>query len=140
MNRKIREVCSGAVLVHDSKFVLLYNRDKKHYVLPQGHKKKNEKLSETVLREVREETGFQNLSIIRKLGRYQYHFDRGRKTLYKAINVYLIKVIGGKILKNTQNANENFTVHLVTFRNAIKMIRWKQDRKYILLAKKFLRI
>ena len=140
MNRKIHEVCSSTILIRDNKFVLLYDHSKKHYVLPQGHKRKKETLSEAALREAREETGFQNLSIIKKLGRYQYHFDQGRKTVYKTIYVYLIRVTNGKQLKNTQNVNENFTAHLFSFKKAIEVVRWKQDKKFISLAREFLKI
>jgi 8-oxo-dGTP pyrophosphatase MutT (NUDIX family) len=139
-NKKIYETCSGVVLVRDDKFVLLYDHDKKHYVLPQGHKRKKETLPDTALREIREETGFQELVVIKKLGRYQYHFDQGRKIIYKTIHVYLVKVISDKRLSNTQNANENFTVRLFSFKEAVKMVRWGQDKKYITLAGKFLKI
>jgi 8-oxo-dGTP pyrophosphatase MutT (NUDIX family) len=140
MNRKIHEVCSSAILIRDNKFVLLYDHNKNHYVLPQGHKRKKEILSETALREAREETGFQNLSTVRKLGRYQYHFDQGRKTIYKTIHVYLIRVTNGKQLKNTQNASEDFSAHILSFKKAIEVVRWKQDKKFISLARKFLKI
>ena len=140
MNKKIYETCSGVVLVRDNKFVLLYDHNKKQYVLPQGHKRKKETLPDTALREAREETGFQELVAVKKLGRYQYHFDQGRKTTYKTIHVYLVRVINNRQLQNTQNANENFTVRLFSSKEAVKMVRWKQDKKYILLARKFLRI
>src|SRR3989338_2694408 len=140
MNKKIYEFCSSTILVSDDKFVLLYDHNKKHHVLPQGHKRKKETLPDTALREAREETGFQELGAIKKLGRYQYHFDQGRKKTYKTIHVYLVKVNNDRQLQNTQNANENFTVHLFSFKDAVKMVRLKQDKKYILLAGKFLKI
>jgi len=138
--QKSYEVCSSAILVHRDKFVLLYDHKKKHYVLPQGHKRKRETLPEAALREAREETGFQSLSVIRKLGRYQYHFDQGKKTIYKIIHVYLIGVTNGKQLLNTQNVSENFTTHLFSSKKAIEVVRWKQDKKFILLARKFLKM
>lgn len=138
INKKIYEVCSSVVLVHNNKFVLLYDHNKKHYVLPQGHKKKKETLSGTALREVREETGFQELVPIKKLGGYQYHFVQGRKIIYKTIHVYLVRVISGKRLPNRQNSNENFTVRLFSFEDVVKKVRWKQDKKYISLARKLL--
>lgn len=140
MNRKIYEICSSVILIRNNKFVLLYDHNKKHYVLPQGHKRKKEALCEAALREAHEETGFQSLSIIRKLGRHQYHFDQGRKTIYKKIYVYLIRVTNGKQLRNTQNMNENFSTHLFSFKKAIEVVKWKQDKKFILLARKFLKI
>ena len=139
VDKKIYEVCSSLVLVRNNRFVLLYDRNKKHYVLPQGHKKKKETLPETALREAREETGYQELFVIRKLGRYKYHFNQGRKTIYKTIHVYLVKVISGKRHQNTQNVNEDFVVRIFTFKDAIKMVRWEQDKKYISLARNFLR-
>jgi 8-oxo-dGTP pyrophosphatase MutT (NUDIX family) len=140
MSKKIYGVCSSAVVVRDDKFVLLYDHNKKHYVLPQGHKRKRESLPDTALREAREETGFQELIVIKKLGRYQYHFNQGRKTIYKTIHVYLVKVVNNKRFQNTQNANENFSVRLFPFKNAVKMVRWEQDKKYISLAREVLKI
>jgi len=139
MNKKIYEICSSVVLIRDNKFVLLYDHNKKQYVLPQGHKRKKETLVETALREAREETGYQGLVIIRKLGRYQYHFNQGKETIYKIIHVYLAMVVSGKRSQSMQNVNENFTIHLFAFKDALKMVKWKQDKKYILLARNFLR-
>lgn len=136
MNQKIYEVCSSIILVRDNKIVLLYDYDKKHYVLPHGHKRKKESLINAALREAKEETGFQELIYIKKLGKYQYHFHQGSKTIYKTIHIYLVKVIGNNRLQNTQNANENFTIRLFPFKEAVKMAKWKQDKKYINLAKK----
>src|SRR3989338_3243799 len=140
MNKKIYEFCSSTILVSDDKFVLLYDHNKKHHVLPQGHKRKKETLPDTALREAREETGFQELVAVKKLGGYQYHFDQGRKTTYKTIHVYLVRAINNRQLQNTQNANENFTARFFSSKEAVKMVRWKQDKKYITLAGKFLKI
>ena len=140
LNQKIYEVCSSAVLVHNVKFVLLYDRKKKHYVLPQGHRRKKESLLNTAIRESNEETGFQELVAIKKLGRYQYHFNQGGKIIYKIIHVYLVKVVSNQRFQNTQNANENFSVRLFHFKNAVKMVRWEQDKKYISLAREVLKI
>ena len=139
-NQKIYEVCSSAILVYSGKFVLLYDYKKKHYVLPQGHRRKKESLVNTAKREAKEETGFQQLFPVKKLGRYQYHFNQGNKTIYKTIYVYLLKIIDNKRHRNIQNANENFTVHLFPFKNAVKMVKWEQDKKYLLFARKFLKI
>lgn len=137
-NQKFYEICASAILVYKNKFVLLYDCKKNHYVLPQGHKRKNEQLLNTALRETKEETGFQELIPIKKLGKYQYHFKKGKKIIYKTIHVYLIKVVNNKRLRNTQKANENFKVYLSLFKDAIKKVNWEQDEKYIRLAKRFL--
>jgi hypothetical protein len=63
-----------------------------------------------------------------------------RKTIYKIIHVYLVRVNNGKKLKNTQNVNENFTTRLFSYKKAIEVVRWKQDKKFISLAQKFLKI
>jgi len=138
INQKHYEICSSAILAYKNKFVLLYDHKKSHYVLPQGHKRKKELLLNAALREAREETGFQELTFVRKLGKYQYHFKKGEKMIYKTVNVYLIVITNNKRLKNTQRANENFTIHLFSFKDSIKIIKWKQDKKYIKLAKRFL--
>ena len=138
MNQKYYEICAGAIPVYKNKFVLLYDRKKNHYVLPQGHKRKNEPLLNTALRETKEETGFQELIPVKKLGKYQYHFKQGKKIVYKTIHVYLIKISSNKRLRNTQKANENFKAYPFFFKDAVKIVKWKQDKKYIKLAKRFL--
>ena len=140
VNLKSYEVCSSVILVRDDRIVLLYDHNKKHYVLPQGHKRKKESLTKAALREAEEETGFQELIYIKKLGKYQYHFNQGGKRIYKTIHVYLVKVISNNRLQNTQNANENFTIRLFPLKEAVKMVKWKQDKKYIKFAKKYFTI
>ncbi len=133
--KKSYETVASTVLVYGGKFVLLYDNKFNHYVLPQGHKRKNETLKNAALREAKEETGYQELILQKKLGKYQYHFSKGTKTIYKSIHVYLIKILNNNRLSNTQNANEDFIPHLVTFKKGLKIARWDQDKKYIAIAK-----
>jgi len=36
------EICASSILVYKNKIILLYDCNKKHYILPQDHKHKNE--------------------------------------------------------------------------------------------------
>ena len=48
---------SVIVLKHNEKTVLVYNRYKKHWEVPGGHREKDETPLQCVLREIKEETG-----------------------------------------------------------------------------------
>ncbi len=136
---KTKEVCAGSVLFYKDKILLLYNHRRKHFVQSQGHQKKNESLSQTALREAKEETGFKNLKVIKKLGKYQYHFQQGNKITFKTIRVYLIAILNRIKSYRTQMPNEKFSNHFFSIQKAIEKVQWKQDKKYIHLARKYLR-
>lgn len=70
------EVCSSIVPFYGDEVLLLYDKNCKHYVLPQGHREEGESLRQTAAREMVEETGFSEVTILGKLTRYQYHYPK----------------------------------------------------------------
>ena len=48
------------------------------YVLPKGHKEGEETLEDTALREVREESGYSDISLLRYLGSATYEYVLGK--------------------------------------------------------------
>jgi len=136
---KVREICAAAVLVYKNKVLLLYDKNWNHYVLPQGHKEEKEKLYETAIREAIEETGYCDLKIVKKIKRYQYHYLKFDKVIYKTIHVYLVEILSlinqGKQLAQ----HENYDSCFLEFDKAIKQVRWFQDKKLIAISRNYLK-
>ena len=68
-------IAAGGKVINNNSEILFIYRNKK-WDLPKGKAEKNEIISETALREVEEETGIKNLSIIKPLEKTYHIFNR----------------------------------------------------------------
>ena len=75
-------IAAGGKVINNKSEILFIYRNKK-WDLPKGKAEKNEIISETALREVEEETGIKNLSIITPLNKTYHIFKRGGKYYLK---------------------------------------------------------
>ena len=75
-------IAAGGKVYNDKSEILFIFRNKK-WDLPKGKAEKNENISQTAIREVIEETGIENLSIISPLSKTYHIFNRGKKHYLK---------------------------------------------------------
>ena len=75
-------IAAGGKVYNDKSEILFIFRNKK-WDLPKGKAEKNENISQTAIREVIEETGIENLSIISPLNKTYHIFNRGKKHYLK---------------------------------------------------------
>jgi len=75
-------IAAGGKVINNKSEILFIYRNKK-WDLPKGKAEKNEIISETALREVEEETGIKDLSIIKPLEKTYHIFKRGGKNYLK---------------------------------------------------------
>ena len=75
-------IAAGGKVINNKSEILFIYRNKK-WDLPKGKVEKNEIISETALREVKEATGIKNLSIIKPLEITYHIFKRGGKYYLK---------------------------------------------------------
>lgn len=75
-------IAAGGKVINNKSEILFIYRNKK-WDLPKGKAEKNEIISETALREVEEETGIKNLSIIKPLEKTYHIFKRDGKYYLK---------------------------------------------------------
>ncbi|MGD0718330.1 MAG: NUDIX domain-containing protein [Thermoplasmata archaeon] len=91
--RIVAELAAGVVLVHESQrdLLLLHARDEDRWCLPKGHVDPGESLPTTALRETREETGFEHVTLFSELGEVSYRFYRPKDhvNVYKSVVYYL---------------------------------------------------
>ena len=76
-------IAAGGKVINNKSEILFIYRNKK-WDLPKGKAEKNEIISETALREVKEETGIKNLSIIKPLDKTYHIFKRDGKNYLKS--------------------------------------------------------
>ncbi len=81
--KKFPEIIAAGGKVTNNKSEILFIYRNKKWDLPKGKAEKNENISETALREVEEETGIKNLSIIKPLEKTYHIFKRGGKNYLK---------------------------------------------------------
>ncbi len=106
------------------------------WVLPRGRVEENENMEETVIREVREETGI-SPKIIRKIGVINYtYYSPYEKVVYnKEVHFYLLKIY--KQFKFVPNS-EIQDMKWVSIHDAIKMLSYDKEKEIVLKAVKYI--
>ncbi len=91
----LEERSAGAILYRESpagKLYLLLNYPSGHWDFVKGNIEKGETLKQTVLREIREETGITDVSFIDGFeDRVQYHYQRDGSIVHKEVVFFLAK-------------------------------------------------
>ncbi|KKP87710.1 MAG: NUDIX hydrolase [Berkelbacteria bacterium GW2011_GWA2_35_9] len=108
MKKNNKNYSYGAILFRKEKnviYILLVKHKQGHWGIPKGHREKNEKIVDTIKREVFEETGINNFTFIKNKHLIEnYNFKDGNVTIKKQVKYYLCEVKNKKI--NIQFKNE----------------------------------
>lgn len=128
------EISSGGVVVKDGAHVLLARREE-HWQLPKGLVEEGEKIEETAIREVKEETGI-NARIIKPLGKVNYWYYREGKRIYKTVYFFLMEAISGDIKEHDSEMDE---VRWFEMDEALEKIAYRNEKDILEKAKKELR-
>lgn len=141
----------GAVLLrrvnNRNKYLLLHYKSG-HWDFPKGHVEKGESDSETLAREVKEETGIQDIKIIpgfsKKIGYFYVAKGKERKKRLKGKRGIKIKKQVIYYLAETEEKEVKISFEHIGFRwldysQAIKKITFKNSKNVLRLANKFIR-
>ena len=69
-NLNNQTITAGGVIINEFEEIVIVNQNNDSWSLPKGHVEKNETLLEAANREIHEETGLLNISLIKDLGFY----------------------------------------------------------------------
>jgi 8-oxo-dGTP pyrophosphatase MutT (NUDIX family) len=120
-------------------FLLNYPSQKGgHWDFPKGHIEKGEKALDTVRREVKEETGFDNKILDGFKGFLKYFFrDRKnpKETVFKIVDFYLAEVPAGEEAKLSF---EHVGFEWLPYEEALARITYKGSKQILEKASKFL--
>lgn len=138
----VREPTAGGIVFRRNEQskeveILLIQDAKDRWTIPKGHIEEGENAKQTAEREIREETGLQEMRVMAWLGKINFRYRRQQSLVLMTTQIYLVQGKG-----NTNKLNKEdwmngigwFKVH-----DALDMIEYEDIGKLILLAMKKIR-
>lgn len=107
----------------------------KYWDFPKGHIEPNEKESDTLFREIKEETGLTNINLI--LGfkeNLAYFFKKDNLMINKEVVYYLLKTDENEIKISFEHSNFKWS----EYKEAIKLVSYKSSKDILRKAENFL--
>ena len=138
----VREPTSGGIIFrftkdHKDIEILLIQDSKERWTIPKGHIEPGETAKMTARREIEEETGLKNVSILTWLGKIHFKYRRLDKLVLMTTQIYLVqalddheKAVGEKWMKG---------IKWFSFAEALDLIEYDDIEKLMLIAKKRIR-
>ena len=126
---KIRRYrAAGGVVVNQGKVLLLYRRDPDEVRLPKGHIDPGEDAPQAAIREVQEESGYNQISIQAKLGKQKVEFEHKGKQIIRKEWYYLM-ALGDPEDRNAGEAQ--FKPKWVSWKKALRKITFEAERAWL---------
>ena len=125
-------VSSGAVVARpDGRILLLRREDEEAWCLPKGAVEPGERLEETALREVREETGLRvKLVCLLREVRYRFYWPPDDTNYDKKVAYFLAEPVGGR-LEPEPGFDEG---RWVSRAEASRLLHWQNDKDVVARA------
>jgi ADP-ribose pyrophosphatase YjhB (NUDIX family) len=95
----VHETTSGGIIFRHSEKngeleILLIKDAKNRWTIPKGHVEEGEEPQDTAAREIREETGLQEMEVYNWLGKVNFRYRRNHTLVLMTMHIYLVKGIG----------------------------------------------
>lgn len=99
INEVVREPTAGGVVWRRNKKsgdieILLIQDAKDRWTVPKGHIEEGETARETAEREIREETGLQEMKVMGWLGKINFRYRRQNSLVLMSTQIYLVQAMG----------------------------------------------
>ncbi len=129
------DIAGGLIINRQNKVLLVYNQETDSWTYPKGHVKGNEDFLKTALREIREETGIENLRFIAKLPVYE-RSTRQKKNKIKVMHMFLFHTEENTIVSNTSDVTE---IHWVSIEKVPEYFSYKEEVEFFESIKNMLK-
>jgi len=138
----VRETTSGGIVFRrnqqNQKLEILLMQDAKNrWTIPKGHVEEGEEPKQTAEREIREETGLQEMKVMNWLGKVNFRYRRGQTLVLMTMHIYLVQGLGDTNKLNPEDWLNDIKWFQAT--TAIDKIAYDDIGKLILLGMKKIR-
>jgi ADP-ribose pyrophosphatase YjhB (NUDIX family) len=134
-NRAVREYTAGGVVFRrgENGIDILMIQDRMgRWTIPKGHVEPGEKIEETAVREVTEETGLKELILGDKLDKLHFFYRKENKLIFMTTYVFLMEAIGdtndiipgdSEGIVDTKWFTQEEALRLIEYRDTEKLFR-----------------
>ncbi len=138
----VREPTSGGIVFRFTKDkkdiqILLIQDSKERWTIPKGHIEPGETAKMTARREIEEETGLSNVSVLTWLGKIHFKYRRADKLVLMTTQVYLVQALDSHERPTPEKWMKG--IQWFSFTDALDVIEYEDIGKLMLLAKKKIR-
>ena len=138
----VRETTSGGIVFRRNEKtkkleILLMQDAKNSWTIPKGHVEEGEEPKQTAEREIREETGLQEMKVMNWLGKVNFRYRRGQTLVLMTMHIYLVQGLGDTDKLNPEDCLSDIKWFPGTV--AIDKIAYDDIGKLILLGMKKIR-
>jgi 8-oxo-dGTP pyrophosphatase MutT (NUDIX family) len=130
--RAQRETSAGGVVfrIHDGSALFLLIKDSyQNWGFPKGHLESGERAEDAAVREVREETGIDDLALRGRIETIDWYFRFRGQLIHKVCHFYLMET--GQATTNPQQAEGITACRWVSFDDALAAISYANARKVL---------
>lgn len=142
INEVVREPTAGGVIFRRSKKdnsieILLIQDAKNRWTIPKGHIEEGETANDTAEREIREETGLQEMKVLNWLGKINFRYRRASSLVLMTTEIFLVQALGDS--DNLQPEDWMNGIKWFSAPEALDKIEYEDIGKIILLGLKKIR-
>ena len=138
----VRETTSGGVVFRRNAKsgeleILLMQDAKNRWTIPKGHVEPGEETGATAEREIREETGLQDMEVLIWLGKVNFRYRRGHTLVLMTMHIWLVEAQGDTNRLNPEDWLND--IRWLPAHEAVDKIAYEDIGKLILVGMKKIR-